>query len=282
MISGEVRQLRHSDYPMSAAERQQGHILMCTNTAVSDLVVEGLVARGPADIPEQEIVARVKDIGNLGSDTLQLHLQTPRSARLRFLAGQFVTLGVAVGDDDAVATYPVASCPCDERNLLFHVARDPADPFASRLFEGGLEAGDGVNVRGPIGDFVLDADSERSPVFLACDTGFAPIRGLIEHAISIDDSQSMSLYWLGTRTDGHYLDNQCRAWAAALDEFNYVPVDGADPVADGGRLASAACDTLAPGQADFYVAGPAPFVAAVTERLAELGMDTARLRCTRV
>jgi len=57
---------------------------------------------------------------------MRLHLQTPRSNRLRFLAGQRVTLGLSAGvvsSDDLHAELPVASCPCDDRNLIFHVRR---------------------------------------------------------------------------------------------------------------------------------------------------------------
>jgi len=56
---------------------------------------------------------------------------------LRFLAGQSVTLYGSGGGVDAQAVYPVASCPCDDRNLHFHVGRDDGDAFAQMLFDGG-------------------------------------------------------------------------------------------------------------------------------------------------
>ena len=52
-------------------------------------------------------------IVSLAPDTRLLHLQTPRTNRLRFLAGQSVTLFGGAGDNDAQALYPIASCPCD-------------------------------------------------------------------------------------------------------------------------------------------------------------------------
>jgi len=33
---------------------------------------------------------------------------------------------------------PVASCPCDDRNLHFHVGRDDADAFATLLHAGAI------------------------------------------------------------------------------------------------------------------------------------------------
>lgn len=121
-------------------------------------MIEMVEAESPVDIPEQQIVARVRSVASLDADTLLLHLQTPRTNRLRFLAGQNVTLGYAGGGIDFRGDYPVASCPCDDRNLLFHVTRADAesgDGFAARLFAGAVHAGDPINVWGPFGDFVL-------------------------------------------------------------------------------------------------------------------------------
>lgn len=266
VVSGEVRRIQHSDYRMSPAEQQQGHVLLCTHTALGDLVIESLEASGPTDIPEQQVVAKVKAVSKLGADTRLLHLQTPRSARLRFLAGQSVTLGASFGEDDVNGVYAVASCPCDERNLLFHLARDDGDAFAAQVFGDAFRVGADVNIRGPIGQFVLDVDSGRPLVFIACDTGFAAIRGLIEHAISVDDAQPMALHWVATRADGHYLDRQCRAWAAALDDFRYVTARADTPAQGAAEIARGAGGPAA-GGADYYVSGPADFVAAAVDGL---------------
>ena len=63
----------------------------------------------PEDIPAQTIVTGVRAVRALAPDTMLLHLQTPRTNRLRFLAGQCVTLGVAGSGGDVHTSYPVAS-----------------------------------------------------------------------------------------------------------------------------------------------------------------------------
>ena len=85
----------------------------------------------------------------LAPDTRLLHLQTPRSNRLRFLAGQSVTLGLPSEAGDLTQSIALASCPCDERNLHFHFARDAEAPLAQRLFAGGIRPGAAISVRGP-------------------------------------------------------------------------------------------------------------------------------------
>ena len=120
VVSGRVQKVRQQDYVLSEAEKQQGYTLLCSHTAVGDLVIEALESGEAGDIQPQHIVAQVKALQPLHEELMLLHLQTPRSNRLRFLAGQSLTLTAG----EASAQLPIASCPCDERNLHFHVVRD--------------------------------------------------------------------------------------------------------------------------------------------------------------
>lgn len=270
VVSGETRQIRNTDYPLSEVERSQNYKLLCSHTAVSDLVIEMVEAQSPADIPEQQIVARLKSVSPLDAHTFLLHLQTPRSNRLRFMAGQNVTLGYTGGGVDFRGDYPVASCPCDERNLLFHISRadaDAGDAFATRLFAGDLHAGDNVDVWGPDGDFVLRPESGRPLVFLCCDTGFAPVKSLIEHALALDTFSAITLCWAATRPAGHYLANQCRAWAEALDNFHYLAVESEDAAQAGRAGAAALVAEQSIATADIYVVGEESFVEAASTAL---------------
>ncbi len=280
VVEGEVVKTMPFDYPLSEAERAQGYTLLCAHAAASSsIVIETLEAHGPAEIPEQEIAVKIRAMAKLAPDTLLLHLQTPRGSRLRFLAGQSVTLFAGVEGTDAQAAYPVASCPCDERNLHFHVARNPYDALATLLFDGALKVGDPVTVWGPTGDFVL-AESDRPLAFVACDTGFAPLKSLIEHAMAVDAAESMSVDWLATRSDGHYLANQCRAWAEAFERFRYAPHVDADPARGARALVAEMAEALALPKHDVYVAGPAPFVESATAALGGAGVPAAQLFAT--
>ncbi|WP_119353141.1 2Fe-2S iron-sulfur cluster-binding protein [Azohydromonas sediminis] len=277
VIAGEVAKVQHCDYALSEAERAQGYTLMCAHTAASsELVLETLEARGPQDIAPQQITTTVRAVTTLAPDTRLLHLQTPRTNRLRFLAGQSVTLGIAgAGGDDVHATHPVASCPCDDRNLHFYVARDDGDAFARALFAGAVKPGQPVTVWGPLGTFVL-AESPRALVFAACDTGFAPVKSLIEHALALDAAPSIALFWLATRPDGHFMANQCRAWSEALDAFE-VSLSRHDDAREGAReMARAMRADLFDIDCDFYLAGPEAFVATLDAQLASAGVPAAQ------
>lgn len=273
LVAGELRAQTKGDYRLTERETEQGYVLLCTHTAVSDAIIEILEAAGPQDIPHQQIVARVRAITPLAANTLLLHLQTPRSHRLRFLAGQSVTLGASSSAGDLFESAPLASCPCDERNLHFHFAREADGALGRALFEGAVRVGDAIDIHGPVGEFVLDASAQRAPIFVACDTGFGPIKSLVEHAVSIDAFESIALHWHATRSDGHYLANQCRSWVASLDHFRFEPsanpsaISGAKTVASSVLLDDAACSTSA-----IYVAGPAQFVDTLMQALTAGGI----------
>ena len=277
VIAGQVACTGPSDYPLSQSEKAQGYVLSCVHTAASsELTIETLEAGGPADIAQQTIVATVRAVSALGADTMRLHLQTPRSHRLRFLAGQSVTLGLAEGENQR-ASHPIASCPCDDRNLHFFIARDDADAIAARLFGAGLKPGTPVTLWGPSGEFVLD-DARRPLVFAACDTAFGPVNSLIEHALSLDEAPAIALFWLATRPDGHFLANQCRAWSEAFDNFEVTLSNGADPARGAREMAAAMRADLFDIDCAFYIAGPAAFVDTLRAELDAAGVPPAQIR----
>lgn len=283
LVSGQVKRIRPHDYVLTEAEKQAGHTLACSYAPVTDVVVEALEAGGPDDIPSQQISARVKSIEPLADDVLLLHLQTPRTNRLRFLAGQRVSLSFHPAGS---AELPVASCPCDDRNLQFHLRRDPDSSFAAHVFAGMLRPGDSVNVFGPWGEFVLRDETARRLVFAAFDQGFAPVKSVIEHAMALENAESIHLYWHASRPGGHYLANLCRAWADALDDFRYVPLGGervAAPEEASAELAALIARDFPRGEnIDVYLAGPAAAVETLGERLRAAGVAPERLVTTAV
>ncbi len=216
LISGEVKKVHAHDFVLSQAEKDAGVILMCSCAAVNDVVIEAGVA-GAQDIPEQQLAARVKAVEVFNPQVAALHLLAPRSQRLHFLAGQSIRLS-AQGES---GEYAIASCPCEERHIEIQLLRKPDDAFAELLF-GSLKAQDIVEVTGPYGEFVLDDASTRPLIFIAFGVGFAPVKSLIQHAMSLDLAESIDLHWLADEA-GHYQNNLCRAWADALENFNYIP-----------------------------------------------------------
>jgi CDP-4-dehydro-6-deoxyglucose reductase len=68
----------------------------------------------------------------------------------------------------------------------------------------------------------LEDASNRPVIFVAFGVGFAPIKSLVQHCMSLDLAEGLDLHWLADHT-GLYQTNLCRSWADALDNFRYFP-----------------------------------------------------------
>lgn len=270
VISGEVCKTSDHDYVLSGRETQLGYILTCSNTAVTDVVLEAAETMSVDDIPEQEIRAGVHKLERIGEDMIQLQVQTPRTRTLRFMAGQRTQLTLENG---AGAELPIASCPCNGRDLLYFVRMVPEDSFSETVF-GDLHPGHMVTIKGPNGRFVLAEDSPEPAVFVAFGDGIAPVKSLLEHAVSIDLIESFHLYWSVSEPQGQYQAKWCRAMRESLDNFAYTPL--VDVRAED-VLAVVASDRPDQDIRYYYLAGPAAEVRPLADGLAGLGIPANRL-----
>lgn len=221
LLDGDLELIRHHDYRLTAQQRERNCFLMCCHRPASPVTVEARELGSAAEVPEQCIRGKVQRLEQLQDEVMQLHVRTPRSNSLLFLAGQSVQLQL---DGMRAVELPLAGCPCDGMNLRFHVRRRADDAFSERLFSD-VRKGHELIISGPVGEFTLNEGSARPILFLAWESGFAPIASLIDHAIQLDEAREMHLYWLSGLPRGHYLSNYCRAWQDALDNFHYHSID---------------------------------------------------------
>ena len=282
VVSGTLLKVRSHEYALSEDEKSSGYALMCSNTAVSDVVIEAGEAETAADIPFQQVTAHVKSIDTLGGEMLLLHLQTPQDQRLRFFAGQNVVLRLG---HSLSGEFSVAGCPCDDRNLPIHIHVRPGNAFSDHVTNI-MKVGDAVTVEGPKGDFVLRKDSARPLIFIAFGTGFARVKGMMEQAMALDSAESIHLYWVVSHESDLYLPNWPRAMADALDDFRYTPLVAATTLETsagrqeklvGGLLEPIVHDYPVLNGFDVYVAGPEALTDVAKKWLLEHGLPDAQL-----
>ena len=270
VVAGSVRKLQEHDYVLSAREQEDGYVLACSNTAVTDLVIEAHEAGLDDELPHQQIRARVRKIERTGSGLALVHVQTPRTRTLRFKAGQYVRLTAEDGSE--LQSY-IASCPCDGRRLQFLIFPDEQQPFIRQVMDGSIVR-QSVEIEGPYGDFVLSDESGRSLLFIARENGLGPIKSLLEQAITIDTAESLALIRVGSGTGKGPIEQLTRAWADALDNFRrFVVEEDSDCAAlvDSIRQATRGQDSF-----DCYVAGPPDWLATVLDKAAKAGLDVDR------
>lgn len=289
VISGQVRAAIHHDFVLSETQKAQGTVLLCCTAAASDLELEVHEASGVEDIPRQRIATKTERLERLQDDTMILHLRTPRSQSLRFLAGQHLSLTI---EGVPTRSKSLASCPCNAMQLQFHIRRVPGDPFSDYVFTQ-LKPAQTVMIEGPWGSFTLDEASRRPIIFVAYETGFAPIKSIIEHALALELDQPLHLYWMTHQPASHYLHNLCRSWLDALDNFKYTALSGepssgascweasADPAAGLRDMAAVGAAIVAdyPDLAgyDVYLTAPDSAMAEISGLLQRAGLPQAQL-----
>ena len=217
LVHGEIKQVEHSDYVLSANAKQANGFLMCTHTACSDLQLDARIVSSD-ELTRQKISARLSRKVYLHEGRLcQLVLRLRRQQRLHFFAGQYVLLG---SEHFPLQACSVASCPCDVSCLEFHISQQADTALRDYVFSS-AQIGDRLMVEGPLGDFTLPAEIQNPVVFIAADLGFAAIKSLLEHLLAQEVELPIHLYRLHSQPDFFYLENLCRAWRDAFDNLTY-------------------------------------------------------------
>jgi NAD(P)H-flavin reductase len=167
----------------------------------------------------------------------------PLGSVLEYLPGECVLLR-----DDRHEVPPrsfsLANAPRSDGPISLLVTRVP-EGETSLWVHDRLRVGQPVSVSGPYGTFVDDPTSTTPALFLAAGSGLAPIRALIEAAVSNDAHQSLTLI-LSARTEADVIDRKrFEEWQAEHRRFRFIrtltPAVGARRPAGGCRRCCPRC-----------------------------------------
>jgi CDP-4-dehydro-6-deoxyglucose reductase, E3 len=220
LVSGRVF---HNDYQSSAmsdAELAAGNTLLCCAMALEDLTIECREVGGLTGIKPRILPARVAKKEQLAHDVIGLHLQLPASERLQFKAGQYIEFILKDGKRRA---FSIANAPHDSDFLQLHIRVIPGGVFseyvANELVEKAI-----LRIEAPFGNFFLREDSTKPLIMLAGGTGFAPVKGIIEHMLHNNIKRDIILYRGARQLQDLYMHDLCEKWAEMLPNISYIPV----------------------------------------------------------
>jgi ferredoxin-NADP reductase len=109
-----------------------------------------------------------------------------------FRPGQFLSCLLPVGGERLTRPYSIASDPEEPERVELLLNRVPDGPGSRHLFE--LPIGGALTFTGPWGTFVLDRAPDAEVVFVAIDTGIAPIRPMVRRALATGAPKATLLY----------------------------------------------------------------------------------------
>ena len=239
--------------------------LPCLAQPASDLTLQVRETASTAEIEVRILPCRVVRVEHLAHDVIQLFLKLPEGQRLQFQAGQYLEFLLSDGRRRA---FSIANAPHDDEFIELHIRHVDGGKFTDWVFNK-LQERSILRIQAPLGSFVLDETSDRPMLFLAGGTGFAPVKGQIEHAFHRGIERPMALYW-GVRSQRDlYMAELPERWCAEHPQFSFVPVLS-EPDADWSGRSGWVHDALLADHPDLsgfdiYMAGPPAMVFAARD-----------------
>jgi len=274
LVSGEVS---YYATPPALEEAGEGKCLPCQGFAAGDLEIEVREADSTADIEVRLLPCRVHAVDHLAHDVVRLLLKLPDGQRLQFLAGQYLDFLLADGRRRA---FSIANAPHDDEFIELHIRHVDGGEFTDWVFSK-MKEKTILRVQAPLGTFTLEEESPRPMIFMGGGTGFAPLKGQIEHAFRVGITRPMVLYWGVRSARDLYMEELPLKWAAEHGNFRFVPVlsePGDDWQGRTGWVHEAVlADIPDPSGHDLYMAGPPVMINAAREAFRASGMPDAQM-----
>jgi CDP-4-dehydro-6-deoxyglucose reductase len=252
--------------------RPDNECLTCKAIPSSDIVIHIKEVESTKEIEIRTLPSKVDDMEQLAHDVMRIYLKLPENQRLQFLAGQYIDF---LMEDGRRRAFSIANAPHDDKRIELHVRYVPGGEFTEYVFNE-MQPGAIMRIQAPLGGFYLREESDRPLIMMAGGTGFAPLKGMIEHALHIGIDRPIHLYW-GVRSQRDlYLEELAQRWATENHNFQYTPVLS-EPEGDWrGRTGwvheAVVQDYPDMSGHDLYMSGPPPMVFAGKDAFLSAGL----------
>ena len=228
------------------------------------------VPDGPSPWQPAEVTAIRVETAN--AKTFRLRPAAP----LPHLPGQHYVVRLTAPDGyTASRSYSLASPPDPSGEVEITVERLPDGEVSGYLHEG-VEVGDELEVRGPIGRWFV-WDGSAPAVLVGGGSGVVPLMAMLRHARNLDRSDLVRLV-VSIRTPSDlYYRGEIEGPETTIVHTRVAPPGSARPA---GHLALADLPTIDPA-ATVFVCGSNGFADATTTLLAAAGVAVDRIRVER-
>jgi len=219
LLSGEVR---YANELRAAALEQagSGKTLFCQALPLSDIEIRVREITAGRDIEVKTLPCRVESMQLLTHDIMRLRLKLPETERLQFLAGQYIEFLLKDGKRRA---FSIANAPHDDAFIELHIRHVPDGQFGDYVFDG-MKVKELLRIEGPLGSYYLREDSPRPVILVGGGTGFAPLKGMLEHAFHVGFERPIHLFCGVRAYRDLYMDELASAWAKQHTNLVYTPV----------------------------------------------------------
>ena len=219
VVQGEVE---YTEEPkaLSTADKATGMAILCQAQVKTDLVIESREAETGSDIPVVKLPCRLEALEKLNHDVMYLKLKLPETERMQFLAGQYIDFLLPDGKH---RSFSIANAPHNDESIELHIRHIADGKFTTDVFAN-MQVKQMFRIEGPHGNFYIREKSTKPIIFMAGGTGFAPIKGMIEHALKIGMERPMHIYWGASAKEDLYMDDIAQKFTKLNPLIRYTPV----------------------------------------------------------
>ncbi len=219
LISGEVSYAKELN-SLALELQQQGKTLFCQACPRGDLEISVREISTSRDIEIKTLPCRVETMERLTHDIMKLELKLPETERLQFLAGQYIEFLLKDGKRRA---FSIANAPHDDEFIELHIRHVPDGQFGDYVFDG-MKVKELLRLEGPLGSYYLREESKRPIILMGGGTGFAPLKGMLEHAFHVGLDRPIHLFCGVRALRDLYMDMMVKDWLQHHENLKYTPV----------------------------------------------------------
>lgn len=219
VLSGEISYL---DKPTGISEEEMadGEALFCKATAKSDLVIEVSEILDINQIRPIRIPCKVHALEQLSHDVMRMLLKLPDNRRVPFFAGQYLDI---IQEHGERRSFSIANAPHDNEFIELHIRNVVGGEFTQYIFSQ-MKEKEVLRIEMPLGNFFLRDNSPRPIIMMGGGTGFAPLKGMLEHAFHIQLERPIHLFWGVRALRDLYMPDLPRHWTHLHPLFRFTPV----------------------------------------------------------
>lgn len=223
----------------------------------------------------QQYRARFEDKVVHNEKFTQFKFELVEPHEMPFVAGQYVSIKVSERGDRR--SYSISSSP--DINHGFETLVDLTPGGMGSTLLNNLQFGDEIEVLGPLGQFVIDPQSQENElVFVATGSGISPFKAMILDQLQVkQDTRPITLYWGLRYAQELFWQDEFIELVENYQNFHFTPVLSRPPEEwplSRGRVTDILAAKEFNDRTGFYLCGNENMIADAVKLLQEKGIDS--------
>ncbi|OOZ40398.1 CDP-6-deoxy-delta-3,4-glucoseen reductase [Solemya pervernicosa gill symbiont] len=274
-LSGDYDYGENEPMAITPDEQADGIILTCQAIPRSDMVLEVKEITSNKEIEVKNVPCRVESLDKLSHDVIRMILKMPDADEMQFLPGQYIDILL---EDGRRRAFSIANAPRNDSRIELHIRHVEGGDYTGYIFNE-MKEKEIIRIEGPHGTFFLREDNERPIVLMGGGTGFAPLKGILEHCFDSSNSRPVHLFWGVRAKEDLYMNDVAEKWANEYAFLTFTSVLSEPKAEDNwegktGFVHEAVAETYPDLSGhDVYMSGPPAMIHAAKDTFVAKGLS---------